>query len=108
MSAATLNNPVTTTARQDYLRDYHIRLTGGEDSDRERQPLAPPSAENTRAPADNPPGWYNEHRQVPPYRPVNTELDRKQRPWGSNPVESAFVFTMLHGVWLTSVSDCER
>lgn len=46
----------------------------------------------------------NEYRQVPPYRPINKFLDKKSRPWGSNRVESVFVFTMFQGVWIKSVS----
>ncbi|KAK3940756.1 hypothetical protein QBC46DRAFT_449280 [Diplogelasinospora grovesii] len=91
-----------TTTQQDYLRDYNIRLTGGESipqlQEQVEQSLR--TQPSSQPPIENPLGWDTEHRQVPPYRPVNTELDRDQRPWGSNGVESAFVFTMLHGVWL--------
>ncbi|KAK4219447.1 hypothetical protein QBC37DRAFT_410068 [Rhypophila decipiens] len=45
-----------------------------------------------------------EYRQVPPYRPINKFLDKNSRPWGSNPVETVFVFTMFQGVWLKSTA----
>jgi len=107
MSVTTTDNPVTTTLQHDYLQDYNIRLTGGDQVHATEQHSAPPNTDN-RPPeiVENPPGWDDQHRDVPPYRPVNTNLDREQRPWGSNPIESAFVFHMLHGVWLNSVSLC--
>lgn len=109
MSVTTTDNPITTTLQQDYLQDYNIRLTGGSSSsDNElsghQTHISPPNTDNHPQAVQNPSGWYDQHRDVPPYRPVNTNLDREQRPWGSNAVESAFVFHMLHGVWLNSVS----
>ena len=106
-----------TITQQDVLRDYTIRLTAGEltsTSRRDDEPSTrtgdlPPTAAAAAAAAEqqhyeNPPGWDTEHRQVPPYRPVNMELDHGSRPWGSNPVESVIVFAMMHGVWLKGVS----
>jgi hypothetical protein len=93
----------STTLQQDHLRDYDIQLTGSHSTTSGGTSTSTPEAP-PQVVIENPPGWYDGHRQVPPYRPVNTHLDREQRPWGSNPVESAFVFHMLHGVWLRSVS----
>jgi hypothetical protein len=105
MSATATDNPITTTLQHDYLKDYNIRLTGGDQVHATEIHPAPPNTDNHPSQTvENPPGWDDQHRDVPPYRPVNTNLDREQRPWGSNAVESAFVFTMLHGVWLNSVS----
>lgn len=105
MSATTTDNPITTTLQHDYLQDYNIRLTGGDQvRATELHPAQPNTDNRPSRTVENPPGWDDQHRDVPPYRPVNTNLDREQRPWGSNPVESAFVFHMLHGVWLNSVS----
>lgn len=100
MSATITDNPITTTIQQDYLHDYQIRLSGGveEAFSRSNEDSPPPAAEN-------PPDWYDQHRQVPPYRPVNRNLDIADRPWGSNGVESAFVFVMLNGCWLKGVRD---
>ncbi|WYZ38997.1 hypothetical protein EsH8_III_000911 [Colletotrichum jinshuiense] len=100
MSATITDNPVTTTIQQDYLHDYQIRLSGGveEAFSRSNEDSPPPAAEN-------PPDWYDQHRQVPPYRPVNRNLDIADRPWGSNGVESAFVFVMLNGCWLKGMAN---
>lgn len=100
MSATTLDNPITTTIQREYLHDYDIHLTG----DNNAAP-APPNTDNARPqPVGNPPDWDDDHRGVPPYRPINTELDLEQRPWGSNGFESAFVAIMLHGVMAVAVS----
>jgi len=52
---------------------------------------------------ENPVDWPQNYRRVPPYRPINRNLDRGQRPDGTNPIERVFFFTMLHGVWLNAV-----
>ncbi|KAK6080152.1 X-Pro dipeptidyl-peptidase C-terminal non-catalytic domain-containing protein [Seiridium cupressi] len=98
MSVTTTDNPVTSTISET-LQDYEIHLTGEQD-------LPPrhvwvPLTDHSAPPVDNPQGWEDSFRGVPNYRPVNTELDRASRPWGSNAVESGFVFLMLNGVWLT-------
>ncbi|KAK3359950.1 hypothetical protein B0T25DRAFT_534291 [Lasiosphaeria hispida] len=84
----------TKISQQDYLQDYTIRLTGGEPTlaSSVHSPSPPPAVEN-------PPDWPTDYRQVPSYRPINYELDRESRPWGSNPVEAVIIFTMMHGVW---------
>jgi hypothetical protein len=95
----------STTTLTQTLQDYEVHLTGPED-------LLPrhvwvPLLDHGPPPAGsvtNPPGWDEAHRGVPPYRPINTQLNRSARPWGSNPVEDGFVFIMLNGVWLTGVS----
>ncbi|ROW15910.1 hypothetical protein VPNG_02675 [Cytospora leucostoma] len=103
MSVTTSDNPVTTTIDRAVLQDYDIHLTGDDGT------VAPPNTDNQPPPASNPPDWAAEHRGVPPYRPINTRLDRSQRPWGINPVASAFIFTMMHGVWLNAVlADCDK
>ncbi|KAI5477316.1 hypothetical protein MNV49_006537 [Pseudohyphozyma bogoriensis] len=45
----------------------------------------------------NPEGWP-ETRGVPPYRPLDRNLDQTNRPWAGNPAEIMFVRTMLTGV----------
>ncbi|KDN71018.1 putative X-Pro dipeptidyl-peptidase C-terminal non-catalytic domain-containing protein [Colletotrichum sublineola] len=95
MSSTVTEAPVTSTIQQDYLHDYQIRLTGGiEEAFARRNEDAPTPA------AEYPPGWYDQHRQVPPYRPVNRNLDLADRPWGSNGIESTFVYLMMNGCWL--------
>ncbi|KAM0813755.1 hypothetical protein AB5N19_13754 [Seiridium cardinale] len=102
MSVTTTDNPVTSTISET-LQDYEIHLTGEQD-------LPPrhvwvPLTDHSAPPVDNPEGWEDSFRGVPNYRPVNTELDRASRPWGSNAVESGFVFLMLNGVWLTGATN---
>jgi len=97
------NRTTTTTLQQDHLRDYTIRLTGG-GSDTTASEPSPESAAPTPATIENPPNWETEYRDVPPYRPINRQLDRDSRPWGSNAVETPIIVAMMHGVWLKSVS----
>ncbi|KAI0122968.1 hypothetical protein BJ170DRAFT_698117 [Xylariales sp. AK1849] len=101
MSVTTTDNPVTTTISET-LQDYEIHLTGAEDLPPQHR--WEPLTDHEPPPADNPSGWDDAHRGVPNYRPINTQLDRVQRPWGSNGFETGFVFLMLHGVWLTSTT----
>jgi hypothetical protein len=99
MSVTTTDNPIVTSVRKDYLEDYNIRLTG-------HQTPAPPSRENAPPPVSNPADWPDDFRQVPPYRPINTQLDREQRPLvGEGGVAgNIFVFHMFTGVWIQAVS----
>ncbi|KAK6834883.1 hypothetical protein PG990_000306 [Apiospora arundinis] len=122
MSVTTTDNPITSTLA-DTLQDYEIRLTGAQDlATAQRQlgedaPLLPQEQQQQQgqfptwvpltdhaAPVDveNPADWDTEHRGVPRYRPINYNLNREVRPWGSNPIETAFVLHMFHGVWLTA------
>ncbi|KAK2000352.1 hypothetical protein LX36DRAFT_603247 [Colletotrichum falcatum] len=98
MSATVTENPVTSTIQRDYLHDYQIRLTGGVE-----EAFARPNDDAPTPAAENPPGWDDQHRQVPPYRPVNRHLDRGDRAWGSNGIEATFVYLMLNGCWLQEV-----
>ncbi|KAK1657571.1 hypothetical protein BDP55DRAFT_685116 [Colletotrichum godetiae] len=100
MSATVTENPVTTTIQRDHLHDYQIRLTGGVE-----EAFARGNADAPSPAAVNPPGWYDQHRQVPPYRPANANMDIADRPWGSNGIESAFVYVMLNGCWLQGVTN---
>ncbi|GJC88186.1 hypothetical protein ColLi_11024 [Colletotrichum liriopes] len=95
MSATVTENPVTSTIQQDYLHDYQIRLTGGS---RKRSPEAT-KTRRRQQPSTRPAGTTST------VRPVNRNLDLADRPWGSNGVESAFVFLMLNGCWLQGVTN---
>ncbi|ORY71828.1 uncharacterized protein BCR38DRAFT_418166 [Pseudomassariella vexata] len=99
MSVTTLDRLITSTLSES-LQDYEIQLTGAQDLPQHRWV---PLSDHEVPALENPPNWDAEHRGVPNYRPVNTQLDRSQRPWGSNAIETGFVFSMLHGVWLTSM-----
>ncbi|KAK4444447.1 hypothetical protein QBC34DRAFT_360213 [Podospora aff. communis PSN243] len=94
------SSATTTTLQQEHLRDYTIRLTGGS----EVATPEPFPVEATAARVENPPDWETEFREVPPYRPVNRQLDREERPWGSNAVENAIIYAMFQGVWLKSTA----
>ncbi|KAL4742672.1 hypothetical protein BDV11DRAFT_167067 [Aspergillus similis] len=50
----------------------------------------------------NPATWPTHHRRIPPYRPINRNLDFAERSAGSSVPEYIFVQTMLHGVWLNA------
>ena len=95
--SVTLTDNANTIQLQHVLQDYEIRLTGAENG--------VPAASVPRAAirVENPPDWPQNYRRVPPYRPVDTNLDREQRPDGTSPIERVFIFTMLHGVWLNAV-----
>lgn len=89
----------TMPTRTQVLQDYTIRLTSA--ADIPSQPSSPDAS--PAEPFQNPPGWHDEHRQVPPYRPINRNLDRSLRPWGSDGPETAFVMNMFTGVWVIAV-----
>ena len=54
----------------------------------------------------NPPTWETDWRRVPPYRPVNRELDVASRSITLNAVETFFVYNMFHGIQIVEV--CAR
>ncbi|KAH8771865.1 hypothetical protein F5883DRAFT_550665 [Diaporthe sp. PMI_573] len=101
MSATTIDNPVTTAVSRAVLQDYDIHLTGDETVAPPDSDSRPPQPASTAA---NPPGWDTEHRGVPPYRPINRELDLTQRPLGGNPVGDVFVTTMFTGVFINATA----
>jgi hypothetical protein len=51
----------------------------------------------------NPPSWPMVHRRVPPYRPINRNLDRSARPAGYNFALFVFINTMLGGCHILAV-----
>lgn len=100
MSVTTVDNPITTAVSRAVLSDYDVHLTGHET-------VAPPNSDSRPQQTPevaNPPDWDTEHRGVPPYRPINRDLDLTQRPLGGNPVGDVFVTTMFTGVFTNAVS----
>lgn len=98
MSVTTVDNPITTAVSRQVLQDYDIHLTGDET-------VAPPNTDSQpRSTPENPPDWDTSYRGVPPYRPINRDLDLTQRPLGGNPVGDVFVTTMFTGVFINAVS----
>ena len=100
MSVTTTAN-ATSQAVLQALADYDLTHSGSEDAVVE-PPNPRSQAEETR---ENPEGWRDDYHGVPPYRPINYELDREQRPWARPGIETAFVWTMLNGVGIVAVSD---
>ena len=99
MSVTTTANPATYQT-QAVLADYDLHHSNsGEPLDTTLN-AHPSSAPNAQSPGD----WPTEHRRVPAYRPVNTELDQNERRVYLNPIERAFVGVMFTGVFLESVS----
>ncbi|KAL1656942.1 hypothetical protein SLS61_000738 [Didymella pomorum] len=97
MSVTTTSNPVT-YASAAVLADYE--LTHSEEEFDPSLNVHPAPAQSSQNPAD----WPTEHRRVPAYRPVNTELDQGQRRVYLNGIERAFVGTMFTGVFLESTA----
>ena len=104
MSVTTTANPVSGTVLQ-ALTDYDLHHSG--QPERPRTPEAPNRRDVPTEVVENPDDWDNEHRRVPPYRPVDRSLYGPERPGGVNPVEMTFIYVMLHGVGLVAVSFCE-
>jgi hypothetical protein len=96
MSVTTSASTTTQTVLH-VLADYNLHHSG------DPSEPAPPNC-NTTADGENPPNWDTDHRRVPPYRPVNRNLDVTLRPGGTSVAETVFIATMLNGVHLTAVS----
>ncbi|KIW10096.1 hypothetical protein PV08_11056 [Exophiala spinifera] len=96
MSVTTTENQVSYSIAQT-LREYDVHHSNQEAED---APLETPTNLPT---SRNPTNWPTSHRRVPPYRPVNRNLDLSVR-GTANAVEAAFVFTMLHGVWINAAA----
>lgn len=96
MSVTTTANPVTYSL-QTVLADYDLHHTE-EEVDTSLNAHPAPAGSN-----DNPGSWPTEHRRVPAYRPINTELDQSERRVYLSGVEQAFVTVMFTGVFLESV-----
>jgi hypothetical protein len=102
-----------TTSKQSLghvLADYEIRLTSSDAA--EQQPLVlqdsvlplPDVPRNANSPRD----WPTDHRRVPPYRPINYNLDLTERIVYNNGGERAFITTMFFGLRLITVSETYR
>ncbi len=102
MSATTTANPVS-GAVLNILKDYDIHHGNPENPG---TPEPPNSQRDTPKPILNPEHWDNEHRRVPPYKPIDKRKRGPERPDGSNPIEVAFIFLMLNGCGLIGVSLC--
>ncbi|KAL4876676.1 hypothetical protein BJY04DRAFT_199603 [Aspergillus karnatakaensis] len=78
------------------LADYELHHSGAETSPNNNQ--SPQPSQTSAQPQD----WPSEYRRVPPYRPINRNLDRAERAAGASVPEYIFIQSMLHGVWLNA------
>jgi hypothetical protein len=101
MSATTTSNPITRSVLE-ALTDYDLHHSG--DPENPASAPAPNEREDVQH-IQNPEDWPIDHRDVPPFRPINRELDMNERPFGANPVENVIINIMFTGVFLSSVSD---
>ncbi|RDL31059.1 Uncharacterized protein BP5553_09848 [Venustampulla echinocandica] len=99
MSITTSTNTATTN-RLEVLADYNLHHSEGQSLSEQSTVSHPPYADALHQ--NNPDWWPTDHRRVPDYRPINRNLDRIQRPDGTNMIEMAFIFTMLRGVQLNA------
>ena len=101
MSVTTTQNPIYyNTANA--LRDYHIHHSNADPS----EGIDPSLNEHPTPSSENPADWPQDHRRVPDFRPVNHNVDMESRGgYGRNGAEATFVYLMLNGCRLNSVSD---
>lgn len=86
---------VATRQVHEILQDYKICLTGASDKTSE--------FESHTKEVVNPEGWPTDRHRVPPYRPINRELDPKERTLGTNIFETTFLIVMFSGVVTNAV-----
>jgi hypothetical protein len=98
MSVTTTANPLTHTLST-VLADYDLHHT---DESHDTSLNAHPAPSETHNPSD----WPTEHRRVPAFRPVNTQLDQSERRVYQNGAERTFILVMFTGVFIESVSIC--
>ncbi|KAI0406341.1 hypothetical protein F4802DRAFT_111568 [Xylaria palmicola] len=99
----TTTTTVNTTTRSlsDVLSDYELHISSppreGVDSSNDVDP------HQVRG-IQNPANWPTNHRRVPPYRPVDYDLDLSQRIVFQNNFERGFINAMFFGLRLVTVS----
>jgi hypothetical protein len=99
---------LATTSKQaldHVLADYEIRLTAAGAAEQTPAPrdAVLPLPEIMRD-ADTPTDWPTDHRRVPPYRPIDYNLDPAERIVYNNGGERAFITVMFFGLRLITVS----
>lgn len=103
MSVTTTANARTVTLRQT-LAEYELHHSETNANPETGRP-APDAHAVPVATTGNPPDWDTTHRRVPPYRPIRQEnLNTEGRNEYNNNIERTFVFVMLNGVGIQSVS----
>ncbi|KAL4892401.1 hypothetical protein BDV59DRAFT_179839, partial [Aspergillus ambiguus] len=96
--SSTTTTTRTQTSSLSVLADYELHHSGREADTHSSTPQEPPAANTTAQPTN----WTRDYRRVPPFRPINRNLDQSERPAGSNSGEFVFIQAMLHGVWLNA------
>ncbi|KAI0417868.1 hypothetical protein F5X98DRAFT_386696 [Xylaria grammica] len=100
MSTTTIENPDTQSLGT-VLADYKLHYsTVTHQNVSDASAVEPQPAPSVR----NPPDWPTNHRRVPPYRPINRDLDLSQRIVFQNNVERGFVNTMFFGLRLVTLA----
>ena len=99
---------VTTTANRtravlQVLDDYEIHH--GESDPGSTAPINSRPDHQTTNEQANPTDWPTQHRNIPPHKPINRNLDMSARPGGANLAEQIFIATLLNGCRINAVSD---
>ncbi|KAL4865538.1 hypothetical protein BDV12DRAFT_148192 [Aspergillus spectabilis] len=94
MSTTTTTTTTLPATTLSILADYELHHSGA--------PSPSPNSQNTNPSHSQPPTWPSDHRRVPPYRPINRNLDQAERAAGASVPEYIFIQSMLHGVWLNA------
>lgn len=87
-----------------HLVDYELHHSGtsGPAPPPEAHPL-PSTVDQQGLNARNPESWPTDHRRIPPYRPINRELDMSQRRVYTSVPERIFIELMFTGVATNAV-----
>jgi len=96
----TTSTNTTTQSVLHVLADYDLHHSGIPANPSE--PAPPNERRDSDTRTSNPPGWDEGHNRVPPYRPINRNLDMELRPGGANVPEAIFIATLLNGVNLNA------
>lgn len=100
MSVTTTANSTRTILR--VLDDYEIHHA--QSNPPKPTPLNPRPDLSLAASRRNPEDWPTQHRDVPPFKPINRDLDISTRPGGANMAERIFITTLLNGCRINAVS----
>jgi len=101
MSVTTTDTTISPQVLLRTLGDYELHHSG--------LPAPPPNERNDArggealSNVENPPDWIVDERRVPPYRPINYEINLAERPGGANLVERMFIAILLNGTALNAV-----
>ena len=105
MSVTTTQNPRTYGIVRT-LADYELHHSKEEEEQSVNEVnTQPPSSEHAQRPLGSSPVWETQYRRVPPYRPVDPELDFDSRNITLNRVETFFIFNMFGGISMVEVSN---